>query len=409
MSDLTGNEIKDVYKQFINIGSSNIGITSSIQYLTDGEGNASVLGLSNAGVQINAASITINGRVVTITNTASLSGTNTGDQTITLTGDITGSGTGSFAATIGNNAVTTAKIADANVTTAKIADGNVTYAKIQNVSANSILGNYSGLANPPIEIALGTTLQFSTNQLQTTALSGDLTSSANSFSATVAKINGVALGSTAVADGRLLVGDTASSSWITRDITGDVTINNSGVTAIGSGKVTTTMLNSGLLVPITKGGTGVTASDPVIQRSVTLLSTTASGGGTIPLDNTKPQNTEGNQFITCSITPKSASNVLLIEVLLHLFTPSSGAMIAALFQDSTADALCADCVSISNTLVQIRLTHQMLAGTTSATTFKVKAGCNVGASTTYFNTDGTGSALFGGILNSSIVITEYAS
>lgn len=39
-----------------------------------------------------------------------LSGTNTGDQTITLTGDVTGSGTGSFAATIGNNTVTTAKM-----------------------------------------------------------------------------------------------------------------------------------------------------------------------------------------------------------------------------------------------------------------------------------------------------------
>lgn len=39
-----------------------------------------------------------------------LSGTNTGDQTITLMGDVTGSGTGSFAATIGNNTVTTAKM-----------------------------------------------------------------------------------------------------------------------------------------------------------------------------------------------------------------------------------------------------------------------------------------------------------
>ncbi len=40
-----------------------------------------------------------------------LTGTNSGDQTITLTGDVTGSGTGSFAATIGANAVTNAKLA----------------------------------------------------------------------------------------------------------------------------------------------------------------------------------------------------------------------------------------------------------------------------------------------------------
>lgn len=40
-----------------------------------------------------------------------LTGTNSGDQTITLTGDVTGSGTGSFAATIGANVVTNAKLA----------------------------------------------------------------------------------------------------------------------------------------------------------------------------------------------------------------------------------------------------------------------------------------------------------
>jgi hypothetical protein len=47
-----------------------------------------------------------------------ISGTNTGDQTITLTGDVTGSGTGSFAATIANDAVTNAKLA--NMATARI-------------------------------------------------------------------------------------------------------------------------------------------------------------------------------------------------------------------------------------------------------------------------------------------------
>jgi len=47
------------------------------------------------------------------------SGTNTGDQTITLTGDVTGSGTGSFAATIANDAVTNAKLANMGTATIK--------------------------------------------------------------------------------------------------------------------------------------------------------------------------------------------------------------------------------------------------------------------------------------------------
>ena len=60
-------------------------------------------------------------------------------RTIALTGDVTattgafnGSGNVSAAATIANNAVTTAKILDANVTTAKIADDAVITAKILN-------------------------------------------------------------------------------------------------------------------------------------------------------------------------------------------------------------------------------------------------------------------------------------
>jgi len=64
---------------------------------------------------------------------SNLSGTNTGDQTITLTGDVTGSGTGSFAATIGSQ--------------------KVTYAKIQNISATSrVLGRITAGAGSTEEL-----------------------------------------------------------------------------------------------------------------------------------------------------------------------------------------------------------------------------------------------------------------
>jgi hypothetical protein len=58
-------------------------------------------------------SLTISGSVsISGSHSGSSSGTNTGDQTITLTGDVTGTGTGSFAATIANDAVTMAKLAN---------------------------------------------------------------------------------------------------------------------------------------------------------------------------------------------------------------------------------------------------------------------------------------------------------
>lgn len=57
---------------------------------------------------------------------------------------------------------------------------------------------------------------------------------------TVFKINGVALGSTTATPGNLLIG--SGTNWVSNAITGDVTLNSSGVSAIGNLKVTNAML-----------------------------------------------------------------------------------------------------------------------------------------------------------------------
>ena len=96
----------------------------------------------------------------------------TGNQSITLSGDVSGSGATALSTTIGANVVT--------------------YAKLQQVAASSIVGNPTGSLANAQAITLGATLTFSGTALQTAALSGDVTSSANSFATTVAKVNGVA-------------------------------------------------------------------------------------------------------------------------------------------------------------------------------------------------------------------------
>lgn len=81
-------------------------------------------------------------------------------------------------------------------------------------------------------------------------------------------------------------------------------------------------------------------------------------------------------------------------------------MVAALFQDATANALAAavQVCSAADGNVCITFTHFMTAGTTSATTFRVRAGANA-AGTTRLN-GRIGAQLYGGALASSITITE---
>lgn len=153
----------------------------------------------------------------------------------------------------------------------------------------------------------------------------------------------------------------------------------------------------------------LTTTNPVIQRVSSQTGEVATGTTVIPLDDTIPQNNEGDEYLTLAITPKNAANILRIDVCVNGTNSTAGAFTAALFQDTTADALAAAVTQV-NTAGQPRMinfTHTMAAGTTSATTFKVRMGCN-NAGTTSFNGI-SGGRIFGGVMASSIVITEYAA
>jgi len=59
---------------------------------------------------------------------------------------------------------------------------------------------------------------------------------------TVAKINGASLGTATATSGNLLIG--SGTAWVTNAMTGDITINSSGVTAIGANKVTNAQITT---------------------------------------------------------------------------------------------------------------------------------------------------------------------
>ena len=130
-------------------------------------------------------------KTLTVNNNATVSGTNTGDQTINLTGDVIGTGTGSFSTTLSNSGVTA--------------------------------GTYGSATQVPSI---------------TVDAKGRVTNVSNTT------ITGVSPVGSAMLSGKIIVGDASNIASIV-DMTGDVTIDNTGNTTIGLDKVTTSKILSG--------------------------------------------------------------------------------------------------------------------------------------------------------------------
>lgn len=150
-------------------------------------------------------------------------------------------------------------------------------------------------------------------------------------------------------------------------------------------------------------------SGTVIQISEGVVVAVESGSTTIPLDDTIPQKTEGDQYMSLSFTPKSTTSTLYIEVLALLSSNTAGVMIGALFQDSGANSISASLaqIPIAGNAIVLSLAHKMTSGTTSAISFTFRAGLN-SANATTMNGIG-GSRFLGGVAESSIKITEVAA
>jgi len=159
----------------------------------------------------------------------------------------------------------------------------------------------------------------------------------------------------------------------------------------------------------TKLATTNLATGAVVQVVNVQTGAVATGTTVIPADDTIPQKTEGDEFMTLAITPTSSSNKLKIDVVAQIGNNSANSSnTVALFQDSTANAIAValNMESGAEFVGNTKFTHYMTSGTTSATTFKVRAGSNQSATTTFNGRDS--GRFFGGVFASSITITEIA-
>jgi hypothetical protein len=128
-------------------------------------------------------------------------------------------------------------------------------------------------------------------------------------------------------------------------------------------------------------------------------------------DDTIPQSSEGVDVgVDVTITPSSASNILVLEASVSCSHSGSGEESAFILQDSGTDAIAATKVEGENASGgqhdTIICRHTMLAGTTSATTFKVRCGSPING-TLYLNGGQSSGRKFGGVMYNSLVVTEY--
>jgi hypothetical protein len=182
-------------------------------------------------------------------------------------------------------------------------------------------------------------------------------------------------------------------------VVNDSGVLDSGLSAVSYGLLTAT--NSSvpyLTTPLSQaqGGTGTAlATRQIAQTVVTEFTAAASGTTTLPLDNTKPQNTEGDQYATRTFTAKNASSTLLIEALINVsHSATTAVLIGAVFDTLAsvpADAVGAGIVqNVNNDGVnQLLVRFEIVAGSKGARTFS------------------SSGALFNGMLVSSLRVTEY--
>lgn len=130
-----------------------------------------------------------------------------------------------------------------------------------------------------------------------------------------------------------------------------------------------------------------------VLQTVQLRTTTATTGTTTtPFDNTPPQSGEGDQYMTQSITPSAACNLIRARVDAMMGASTAITAILACFQDATASCFAttwSPCAA--GGVISLHLETLIIAGGVAATAIKTRIGGQSGTIT--FNGSGAAAEL----------------
>ena len=194
---------------------------------------------------------------------------------------------------------------------------------------------------------------------------------------------------------------------VAADIASDAVTNVKIASGVDASKLTTGTL------PIARiADAAVTA--PKLQNGVTLQTVYAQTtalteiSGIMPIDDTKPQNTEGDEVLTATITPSSATSKVLIQAAITgTLGNLAGTVILALFRGSETNALATVLATGSASFSMIvPFVYQDSPNTASAVTYKIRIGYPGSGGGLYVNRYTLGTAVFDGTMTSSMTLTE---
>ena len=189
----------------------------------------------------------------------------------------------------------------------------------------------------------------------------------------------VALG--VATNGQIPIGDGATDpvlATLTEGEAIDITNGAGSITvacedATSSNKGVATFNTNGMLV--TSGD--VTLIGAVVQTQRFQTTSNTSTTVQIPADGTTPQNTEGAEWTTLTITPKNANNILELTIMTPIAAiTAADSITVAFFKDSDVNAIAYtyNFYPTINGLQYTALTYYVSAGSTSARTYKVRFG-----------------------------------
>lgn len=155
--------------------------------------------------------------------------------------------------------------------------------------------------------------------------------------------------------------------------------------------------------------TALAVRNALPARAYAELTTSATLSTVIPFDDTIPQNTEGTQILSVSITPKSASSRIRVRFQCTFVVGSAtvGA-IAALFQDSIASAIAATFkysdVAATDSKAALVLEFEHAPALAVAITYAIRIGASSGNLS--INGSAVATRVLGGAARATLVVEE---